>query len=190
MGKLSFKERLNELEPLIIQSVPVLDSLELIQTPSEEATIEEAEKLWPILEASLDLKLGYGLTAIQIGIKKKIGFIKYQDKDYRLLNTRITNRHGETLLHGEGCLSIPGKTFNTLRSSQITIEDDIQGKFILTESSDGLLTLIFQHEVDHFEGITLYDRQRKPVVNTSPKIGRNDLCPCGSNKKYKKCCID
>jgi len=30
---------------------------------------------------------------------------------------------------------------------------------------------------------------QEPVVNTSPKIGRNDPCPCGSGKKYKKCCI-
>jgi uncharacterized protein YecA (UPF0149 family) len=28
----------------------------------------------------------------------------------------------------------------------------------------------------------------KPVVRQSPKIGRNDPCLCGSQKKYKKCC--
>jgi hypothetical protein len=27
-----------------------------------------------------------------------------------------------------------------------------------------------------------------PIVNASPKIGRNDPCPCGSGRKYKKCC--
>jgi uncharacterized protein YecA (UPF0149 family) len=29
-----------------------------------------------------------------------------------------------------------------------------------------------------------------PSVNTEPKIGRNDPCPCGSGKKYKKCCMN
>ncbi len=29
---------------------------------------------------------------------------------------------------------------------------------------------------------------RKPIVRTEPKVGRNDPCPCGSGKKYKKCC--
>ena len=29
----------------------------------------------------------------------------------------------------------------------------------------------------------------EPIRNTEPKIGRNDLCPCGSGKKYKKCCM-
>ena len=32
------------------------------------------------------------------------------------------------------------------------------------------------------------ETQRKPVVNKTPKVGRNDPCPCGSGKKYKKCC--
>ena len=28
-----------------------------------------------------------------------------------------------------------------------------------------------------------------PLVRAQPKVGRNDLCPCGSGKKYKKCCL-
>lgn len=30
----------------------------------------------------------------------------------------------------------------------------------------------------------------KPIVREEPKVGRNDLCPCGSGKKFKKCCMD
>ena len=32
------------------------------------------------------------------------------------------------------------------------------------------------------------ERTQKTIKNTEPKINRNDLCPCGSGKKYKKCC--
>ncbi len=32
------------------------------------------------------------------------------------------------------------------------------------------------------------DDSQKPIVNADPKVGRNDECPCGSGKKYKKCC--
>ncbi|MBN1967783.1 MAG: YchJ family protein [Candidatus Delongbacteria bacterium] len=28
----------------------------------------------------------------------------------------------------------------------------------------------------------------EPIINEEPKVGRNDVCPCGSGKKYKKCC--
>jgi len=34
-----------------------------------------------------------------------------------------------------------------------------------------------------------YYEVQKPIVRTGPKIGRNDPCPCGSGKKYKKCCL-
>jgi len=30
---------------------------------------------------------------------------------------------------------------------------------------------------------------KEPVRRAEPKIGRNDPCPCGSGKKYKKCCM-
>jgi len=185
---LSFKDRLNNIDPLEIKSVPIIHNNTLIYRPSEEATIDEAEKLWPILEASLDPKIGYGLAAVQIGILKKIAFIRYNGEEYRLLNTRITDRTGIIPLYGEGCLSLPGKVFNTIRSQQITVEDDVLGRFVLDESTSGLLTLIFQHEVDHFEGLTLKDRQRKPIKHIESKVGRNESCPCGSGKKYKKCC--
>ena len=42
------------------------------------------------------------------------------------------------------------------------------------------------HDHDHeYDPNLLLNRQ--PVVRTEPKIGRNDPCPCGSGKKYKKC---
>lgn len=51
------------------------------------------------------------------------------------------------------------------------------------------------HEVSRFardeEGWKFVDGElvgEKPIVREEPKIGRNDPCPCGSGKKYKKCC--
>jgi len=32
-------------------------------------------------------------------------------------------------------------------------------------------------------------REHEPVIHATPKVGRNDPCPCGSGKKYKKCCL-
>lgn len=32
-------------------------------------------------------------------------------------------------------------------------------------------------------------RSTAPILNASPRVGRNDPCPCGSGKKYKKCCL-
>ena len=48
----------------------------------------------------------------------------------------------------------------------------------------------FQTNIDQQDGIGLTPRppQIKPVISGKKKIGRNDPCPCGSGKKYKKCC--
>lgn len=51
------------------------------------------------------------------------------------------------------------------------------------------------HEVSNFvkerDGWKFSDGElvgEKPIVREEPKVGRNDPCPCGSGKKYKKCC--
>jgi preprotein translocase subunit SecA len=36
-------------------------------------------------------------------------------------------------------------------------------------------------------GPTPSEGPRKPIINKQPKVGRNDVCPCGSGKKYKRC---
>lgn len=67
-----------------------------------------------------------------------------------------------------------------------------QVEFIAHYSIQG--TPIDHHEISHFrrDGDTWYFRDGKEVPVTvrrdSPKVGRNDPCPCGSGKKHKKCC--
>lgn len=41
----------------------------------------------------------------------------------------------------------------------------------------------------HVAGLRTYWQAKRQVVNTTPKVGRNDPCPCGSGKKHKKCCL-
>ncbi len=45
-------------------------------------------------------------------------------------------------------------------------------------------------EADHVHGPNCNHQHHKlaPIVREIPKVGRNDDCPCGSEKKYKKCC--
>ena len=190
MVEKSFKDMLNDAEgPKEAKVIPVVIGVENISTPCTSATLDEAEEIWANLEASLDRSRGYGLTANQIGVNKRVGFINYAEKTYRLLNTRIVDKGPTIIIYDEGCLSLPGKTLNTERAHTITIDDDIQGQVQFTMSKDGLLPAIIQHEVDHMDGKTIFDRKRAPIRRESEKIGRNQLCPCGSGKKYKKCCI-
>ena len=53
-----------------------------------------------------------------------------------------------------------------------------------------LESVCVQHEIDHLNGITCIDREyKREPLKVGPKIGRNEPCPCGSGKKYKKCHI-
>lgn len=47
-----------------------------------------------------------------------------------------------------------------------------------------------EDEDDDIVDMPNYYAVQKPLVRTGPKIGRNDPCPCGSGKKYKKCCME
>jgi len=73
--------------------------------------------------------------------------------------------------------------------------EDSEGKveFIATYTEGGIKR--DHHEIANFEkdsGVWYFVSGEavppKQVVRTTPKIGRNDPCPCGSGKKYKKCC--
>ena len=59
----------------------------------------------------------------------------------------------------------------------------------MTESDWVKLTDRFwQHKADHAEDYD-FEWQRTEPIRVGPKIGRNEPCPCGSSKKYKKCCL-
>ena len=62
-------------------------------------------------------------------------------------------------------------------------------------------TYTYQNEIQNYHEVADFRREdgqwffvegqpgvRKPVVRDEPKVGRNDPCPCGSGKKYKRCC--
>jgi peptide deformylase len=190
---MSLKDELNSLTELpAIQPVPatlIKNDREYLAQPCAPTTLIQATEIWPVLEATLDKIGGYGLAANQIGIQKRVAIIKYKGEIYKLLNPRIIAVNDDKEILEEGCLSFPKKTCKTLRYTEITIEDDNLGRIDLSAHIDGLFCVIFQHEIDHLDGITIFDRVQPPLRQSFKNTPRNALCPCGSGKKYKKCCM-
>lgn len=94
---------------------------------------------------------GVGISAIQIGVPKQICIIKYNNKFITLINPSITRQRGNIQFR-EGCLSAPGKYKNINRAEKIwcTYLDE---NFVSREiSQGGLLSVIIQHEIEHFDG--------------------------------------
>lgn len=102
---------------------------------------------------------GVGLAAPQIGISKRVIVLDPHDEETGLLemiNPEIVEQSGEQL-GPEGCLSIPGLNGEVARKQHITVKGlDRDGNELTVEASD-FLARIFQHEIDHLNGVLFTD---------------------------------
>jgi peptide deformylase len=100
---------------------------------------------------------GIGLAAPQVGVQRRF-FVYDVDEDPQvLINPRITGSDGEWW-YTEGCLSIPGLHFEICRPKQIEVTGiDLAGNEISIEA-DELLARMFQHEIDHLDGVLMHER--------------------------------
>ena len=166
----------------------IITEKKILRKKSVPTTVEECQKkgIFKQLEDTLDSvgKNGAGLTAIQIGIPWRVAIVGAPEKRVRLINPSIVKHGPEGIYPQEGCLSLPGVSVDTRRYQSVRIK-------YLNEKGDeceawfkDLSAVIVQHEIDHMDGILITDRESAK----KRKIGRNERCPCGSGKKYKKCC--
>lgn len=100
---------------------------------------------------------GLGLAAPQIGIQKQIFVYDIDGEQVTLINPRIVESSGEWV-YDEGCLSIPGLYVEMIRPKQVLLEAvDLDGNEVQVEA-DELLARLFQHELDHLNGVLMFDR--------------------------------
>ncbi len=120
------------------------------------------------------MSLGVGIAAPQVGISKNIIWVQRFDKENFpfevYLNPIIAKYSEEKQTRKEGCLSIPNRseTLNT-RAFSITIEYDTMKANHKTETIEGFTSIIFQHEIDHLNGILYLDHLKKEVVDAKKK---------------------
>ena len=129
---------------------------------SQMVTYEEAWDIIKDLEDTLDTSKGIGLSAIQIGIPKTIGIIRYGDIKIDLINPMLIQKDDKFRMKSEGCLSIPGILIDTLRYKEITIVNNNKD-FSFDLETDGIITVAIQHEADHMNGRLILDAKWKKV---------------------------
>ena len=178
---------------------------DLPKNKTEEDVISAA------LFTALEKEKGFGLSANQIGVDKRMCVINIKEPMV-LVNPKIVKRSEEAVQYIESCLSLPKtmrKPKNTVRSISITVETDNLGTVefgpdekdkIGTEghnyfADEGLLEcVVAQHEIDHLDGILITDSVRAYNIQrvSEKKFGRNDKVmiksPDGETDfvKYKK----
>jgi peptide deformylase len=100
---------------------------------------------------------GGGLAAPQVGIGRRFFVFKTEDGPQVAINPQVVEASGEEEWT-EGCLSIPGIGFEIVRPALVTLRaTDLDGNELLIEADD-YLGRMFQHEIDHLDGILAIDR--------------------------------
>ena len=119
-----------------------------------------------------DLRPGMGLAFPQLGINERIIVIVYEYDDgkfenYVVVNPKIVSYSDEMIAAeaGEGCLSVNREVEGHVkRHARVTVEGyDVDGNKIKVRAREDL-SIAFQHEIDHLEGILFFDRidKKKP----------------------------
>ncbi len=99
---------------------------------------------------------GIGLAAPQVGVQKRFFVYDHGEGAGVILNPRIIESDGEWTFE-EGCLSIPDLTWEITRPKQIHLVGvDLDGNEVSIEA-DEIEARLFQHEIDHLDGILLVD---------------------------------
>lgn len=142
------------------------DSLEMLRLSQID---EEAKKY--------NLRPGMGLSLIQLGITKRIFVICYEVsegvfEDYIVINPKILSESEEMIYveEGEGCLSINRPIEGIVpRHARIKVEYyDMDGNKVNKRFREEL-AIVFQHELDHLNGILFYDHidKKNPYKNAN-----------------------
>ena len=168
---------------------------QLVKDVNEAAEI--VEQLWDTLSARAENDVG--LAAPQIGIHKMICVIRAKTPIV-LVNPKVIETNGETWFQ-EGCVSFSGVSVRTRRHKNIVIKVDWLGEFNgimiewkekqtsyfaanegmnIEDDGDLLESVVVQHEIDHLNGVLMFDREWKnEPVKVGRKYGRNEKVDIG-----------
>jgi peptide deformylase len=112
---------------------------------------------------------GVGLAAPQVGVSERLIVIEYGDDEdetvpkklFVVINPEIIQASEEQVNGAEGCLSIPRVVGEVMRSTEVVIKGfNRQGRPIKIKAR-GWIARIFQHEIDHLDGVLFTDRASK-----------------------------
>ena len=150
----------------------VEDDLRILRSMSSPVK-NPSNKIWKVLVKRMlstvtdSTNKGVGIAAPQVGINRRLILVQRFDKTDKsfqaIFNPEILFKSDSVWSRTEGCLSIPDVRETVVRPWQITVKyQDINGIYI-TESVDGFTARIFQHEIDHLNGLLFTDYN--PIYN-------------------------
>lgn len=153
-------------EELNIVTIPSDLLFEKSRPVSNDEFGEELEQKLSDMATAMYQNRGTGLAGVQVGDLRRIlvadlGYAdnaEYKKELIKMVNPEILEASDDKITVTEGCLSYPGFSQKVTRPHQITVKyQSSDGEFHETTFS-GFKAVVIQHEMDHFDGITLYGR--------------------------------
>ncbi|HEX3815247.1 MAG TPA: peptide deformylase [Mycobacteriales bacterium] len=153
------RRRKGTVRPIRFLGDPVL------RTPTDPVTVfdRELERLVEDMFASMYEAEGVGLAANQIGVGLSVFVYDCHDDDDNwfvghIINPVLVESDGEPTTDSEGCLSLPGLRYETIRGWHAAVEGvDMHGEPVRAEGT-GNFARCLQHETDHLIGKVYVDR--------------------------------
>ena len=133
---------------------PVLKSRATPVKEFDESLEHLAEEMMRVMREAE----GVGLAANQIGRLKRIFVAAHEDEQYAIVNPVIEVRSETTEKDIEGCLSIPETRVEVERPTAVTVSGQNPSGEPVRVEVEGFLARIFQHEIDHLDGVLILDR--------------------------------
>jgi peptide deformylase len=104
---------------------------------------------------------GIGLAANQVGVPYRIFAMRGAPENFVCINPKIIMPGTEEVVLEEGCLSYPGLLVKIKRPQHIRVRFNTPNGDVLTKQFTGMTARIFQHELDHLNGVVFYNKANR-----------------------------
>jgi len=104
---------------------------------------------------------GIGLAANQVGVPYRVFGMRGNPENFVCFNPRIVDQSTEQIVLEEGCLTFPGLLVKIKRPKIIKVRFQSPHGEVFTKKFIGMTARIFQHELDHLDGILFFNKANR-----------------------------
>lgn len=146
-----------------MRRIVLTDPNDELRKPSEQISKSDigSEQLNALIDDLIETmrdENGIGIAAPQIGIHKRVIIVDDGKSINAFINPRIVSKSFRKMESEEGCLSIPGVWGKVKRHRSVKVKATDRNGEEITVDAQGLPATIFQHEIDHLNGILFIDK--------------------------------
>jgi len=134
----------------------------------DDITSERVQTLITDMIATMYASNGVGIAGPQVGSNERVIIVETGEGAKAFINPKIVSRSLSKTDSEEGCLSVPGVFGIVKRHKRVTVEALDRNARKVKIKAQGLPAIIFQHEIDHLDGVLFIDKVEK--MTSPPRL--------------------